>query len=177
MTDNLVLHELKKTHETLTKTKEEHTLNFRMIKPTEEFNFSEPILKSAKLGLIRLSVYNSVFNVNRRNNQFLYDTQGERWPDTRIVAAIPGAYELIEIAELLKEETNRNVIIEPDKNTMKSLMEIKQGAINIDIESSINPLLGFGTIVYKNGKYTSQKIVDIMGFNTINIHCNVISDC
>ena len=81
--------------------------------------------------------------MNRRNNQFLYDTQGEIWTDTRILAVIPGAYELIKIAELIKEETNGNVIIEPDKNTMKILMEIKQGAINFDIESSTAPLLGF----------------------------------
>ena len=133
MTDNLILYELQKILETLTKTKVEHTLNFRMIKPTEKFNFSEPILNSSKLGLIRLSVYNSVFNVNRRNNQFLYDTQGETRSDTRILAVIPGAHELIEIAELIKEETNGNVIIETDKNTMKNLMEIKQGAINFDI--------------------------------------------
>ena len=72
MTDNLILYELQKIHEALTKTKEEYTLNFRMLKPTEKFNFSEPILNTTKLGLIRLSVYNSVFNVNRRNNQFLY---------------------------------------------------------------------------------------------------------
>ena len=172
MTDNLILYELQKIHQTLTKTKEDHTINFRMIKPTEKFNFSEPILNSSKLGLIRLSVYNSVFNVNGRNNQFLYDTQGETWSDTRILAVIPGAYELIEIAELIKEETNGNVIIEPEKNTMKSLMEIKQGAINFDIENSIAPLLGFRKIVYEQGKYTSQKIV---GISTINIHCNVIS--
>ena len=146
-----------------------------MIKPTENFNFSEPILNSSKLGLIRLSVYNSVFNVNRRKNHFLYDTRGETWTDTRILAVIPGAYELIEIAELIKEETNVNVIIEPDKNTMKSLMEIKQGVINFDIENLIAPLLEFRKIVYKKGKYTSQKIVDVMGFSTINIHCNVIS--
>ena len=91
MTDNLILYELQKIHETLTKTKEEHTPNFRMIKPSEKFNFSEPILNSSKLGLIRLSVFNLVFNVNRRNNQFLYDTQGETWSDTRILASIPGA--------------------------------------------------------------------------------------
>ena len=54
-------------------------------------------------------------------------------------------------------------------------MEIKQGPINFDIENSIVPLLGFRKIVYEQGKYTSQKIVDIMGFITINIHCNVIS--
>ena len=68
----MILYELQEIHEALTKTKEEHTLNFRMMKPTEKFNFSEPILNTTKLGLIRLSVYNSVFNVNRRNNQFLY---------------------------------------------------------------------------------------------------------
>ena len=72
MTDNLILWELQKIHDALTKTKEEHTLNFRMIKPTEKFNFNEPILNTTKICLIRLSVYNSVFNVNRRNNQFLY---------------------------------------------------------------------------------------------------------
>ena len=120
-----------------------------MIKPTEKYNFSEPMINSSKLGLIRLSVYNSVFNLNRRNNQFLYVTQGETWPDTRILAVIPGAYELIEIAELIKEETNGNVIIQSDKNTMKSLMEIKQGAINFDIENSIAPLLGLRKIVIK----------------------------
>ena len=61
---------------------------------------------------------------------------------------------------------------------MKSLMEVKQGAINFDIENSIAPLLGFRKIVYEQGKYTSQKIVDIMGFSTIstiNIRSNVIS--
>ena len=68
MSDNLILYELQKINEILTKTKEEHNINFKMIKPTENFNFSEPILNSSKLGLIRLSVYNSVFNVNRRNN-------------------------------------------------------------------------------------------------------------
>ena len=56
MTEKLILYELQNIHEALTTTKEEHTLNFRMIKPTEKFNFSEPKLKSSKLGLIRLSV-------------------------------------------------------------------------------------------------------------------------
>ena len=54
-------------------------------------------------------------------------------------------------------------------------MEIKQGAINFDVENSIASLLGFRNAVYKQGKFISQKIVDIMGFSTINIHCNMIS--
>ena len=216
MTDNLItggatsliLYELQNIHEALTKTKEEHTLNFRMIKPTEKFNFSEPILNTTKLGLIRLSVYNSVFNVNRRNNQFLYAStvieDDEALPralssnpnlnpiSTSIpnITSIlnhnykgipllystitPGAYDLTDIAELIKE-TDGNVIIEPDKNTMKCLMELKQGALSFDIENSLASLLGFRKIIYKKGRYKSQKIIDIMGFSTINIHCNVIS--
>ena len=35
--------------------------------------------------------------------------------------------------------------------------------------------MGFRKIVYEQGKYTSQKIADIMGFSTINSHCNVLS--
>ena len=57
---------------------------------------------------------------------------------------------------------------------MKCIMEIKQGLINFDIENSIAPLVGFREIVYKQDKYTAQKIIDIMGFSTINIHCNYI---
>ena len=57
MTDSLILCELQKIQEGLTKTKKEHTLNFRMIKPTEKFNLSEPILNTTKLGLIRLWVF------------------------------------------------------------------------------------------------------------------------
>ena len=56
---------------------------------------------------------------------------------------------------------------------MKCLLEIKQGANKFDIEKSIAPLLGFRKIVYEQGKYTSQKILD-MGFSAINIHCNVL---
>ena len=163
MTDNLIFWELQKIHKALTKIKEENTLTFVLIKPTEKFNFSEPIPNTTKLGLIRLSVYNSVFNVNRRNNQFLYDDFNK--------AVIPGAYELTEIAQLIKEETNGNVIIEPDKNTMKCLMEIKQGAIIFDVENSI----GFRKKLFDQVKYASQKIIDIIGFSTIKIHCDVIS--
>ena len=68
------------------------------------------------------------------------------------IAITPGIYELAEIAQLIKEETSGYVIIEPDKNTMKSLMEIKQGAINFDLENSKVSLLGFRRKVYDQGK-------------------------
>ena len=58
---------------------------------------------------------------------------------------------------------------------MKCLMEKKTGAISSDFENLIAPLVGFRQKIYKQGKNTSQKNVDIMGFSTINIHCKVIS--
>ena len=105
----------------------------------------------------------SVLNYNYKGIPLLYST------------ITPGVYELTDIAELIKEETDGNVIIESDKNTMKCKMEIKQGALSFDVENSIASLLGFRKIVYKQGKYTSQKIIDIMGFSTINIRCNLVS--
>ena len=65
-----------------------------MIKSTEKFNLSEPILITTKLNWLRLSAYNSVCNVKRRNSQFLYEDY--------ILANIPGAYEIPERAELIK---------------------------------------------------------------------------
>ena len=58
---------------------------------------------------------------------------------------------------------------------MKLKTEIKRGALSFDVQNTIASLLGFRKVVYKKGKFTSQKIVDVMGFSTINIHCNVIS--
>ena len=49
MTDNLILYELQRIHEALTKTKDEHTLNFRRIKSAEKINFSGPILNTTKV--------------------------------------------------------------------------------------------------------------------------------
>ena len=174
---SLILYELRKINETLSKTKEEHTLNFRMIKPTEKFNFSEPILNTTKLGLIRLSVYNSVFNMTERNNQFIFSNpQSFHQIDaSKIFIIPPGSYELTDMADIIKQETNNNVIIQVDKNTMKCKMEVKHGVINFDVENSVASLLGFDKQIYSRGKYTTNKIIDLMGFNTINIHCNIIS--
>ena len=133
-----------------------------------------------------------MFNVNRRNNQFLYAStvieDDEALPQalssdpnlnpistsspniTSILnlnykgilllysTITPGAYELTDIAELIKEETDGNVIIEPEKNTMKCLMEIKQGALSFDIENSLASLLGFRKINYKKVDINLRKL-------------------
>ena len=76
---SLMLWELQKITKELTKTEDEHTLNFRMIiqmrmiiQDNSRFHFYNPILNTTKMGLIRLSVYNSVLNITERNNQFKF---------------------------------------------------------------------------------------------------------
>ena len=56
-----------------------------------------------------------MFNVKRRNSQFLYEDYN--------LAIIPVAYELPERAELIKVETKSNFLIDFDKNNIKCKME------------------------------------------------------
>ena len=46
-------------------------------------------------------------------------------------------YVITKIAELIIEEINGNVIIKPNKKTIKCLMAIKQGPLSLDVEKSI----------------------------------------
>ena len=102
-TSSPILYVLRKINETLRKTKEEHTINFGMIKPTEKFIFSESILNTTKLGLIRLSVYSSVFNITERDNKFIFtNPQSFHQIDASKIFIIPqGTYELTDMADII----------------------------------------------------------------------------
>ena len=134
MRDNLILWELQKIHEALIKTKEEHTLNFRMTRATEKFNFSEPILNTSKLGLIRVSVYNPVFNVNRRNIRILYIS-------TVIEDASPIREPASPIAEPLS--TNTNTITNTNTNTNRERAKPPAMAEPLISNSNISSVLNY----------------------------------
>ena len=82
-----------------------------MKRPTERFHFIESILNTSKLGLLRLSVYNSVSNITKRNTHVIYASKISTKPS--------GAYEIVDIADIIKQKTNNNVLKQEDKNTMK----------------------------------------------------------
>ena len=78
-----------------------------MTRPNENFHFDdELILKTQKLGLIRLSVYNSVLNIpekinkignspNYQNKSFNIDSSGEVSIKYDVITKItPGSYEV-----------------------------------------------------------------------------------
>ena len=119
-----------------------------------------------------------MFNITDTNNQFIFtDPQSFHQLDAAKKFILPpGSYELTDMIDIIKHETNNNVLIQVNKNTMKCKIEVLHGFINFDVENSIASLLGCDKQIYSKGKYTTNKIVDIMGFNTINIHCNIISE-
>ena len=151
---------------------------FNVNRSNNQFLYASTVINSGETSVENLSSnFNSNSNTNFINSSDITSVLNYKYKGIPLLYSTitPGAYELTDIAELIKEETDGNVIIEPDKNTRKSKMEIKQGALSFDVEISLVSLLGFRKVVYKKCKYTSQKILNFMGCSTINIHCNVIS--
>ena len=112
-----------------------------------------------------------MFNITERNNQFIFtNPQAFHQIDADKVFIIPpGSYESTDIADIIKQETYKNFLIQVDKNTMKRKMKVLQAVINFIVENSVASLLGFDKQIYSRGSYTTNKIIDIMGFNTINV--------
>ena len=50
-----------------------------------------------------------------------------------------------------------------------------QDVISFDVDNSIGSVLKIDRQICSTGMHLATKIVDIMDFNTINIHCNIIS--
>ena len=58
---------------------------------------------------------------------------------------------------------------------MKCKTEVLQDVISFDVNNSVGSLLGYDRQIYSTGMNLATKIVDIMGLNTINTHCNFLS--
>ena len=86
-----------------------------------------------------------MFNITERNNRFIFtNPQSFHQIDaSKLFIIPPGSYELADMADIIKQETNNNVIIQVDKITMKCKMEVKQGVFNFDVENTVSSLLGF----------------------------------
>ena len=94
MTNTILV--LQKIIKELTKTNDEHTLNFRLIKPIERLQFKIPILITSNSGFTRISVYNLVFNITERNTQVIYAS--------KVSTIAPRAFELADIADIIKQK-------------------------------------------------------------------------
>ena len=73
-TEDLLMSITKKCEKLVEQThrKPEETLEFKMNKPRETFHFKPPIQTKGDWmqGLIDLEVYNSIYNITKKNNKF-----------------------------------------------------------------------------------------------------------
>ena len=122
-------------------------------------------------GLVDFQTYNSIPNVDKRNNLFHI---GEHEIEIPV-----GSYEIDDIAfliskTLLMQNSTAKVRIEANNNTLKAEVESNK-TIYFDRPRSIGTLLGFSKRVLERGKtHMSDLAVDINKVNVIRIECNII---
>lgn len=131
-------------------------------------------------GLVDFHVFNSIPNIDERNNVFHIGNH---------VIKIPtGSYELDDISQYVTEQLKKldpqaELIIEANNNTMKTVISTNR-YIHFETTNSIASLLGFKrkllkTPVSKNETkvfvFESNQPIDIMSVNMIRVLCNIIS--
>jgi hypothetical protein len=149
-----------------------HTLTFSHTSSELEATIFPPIhLDDGKyeVGLLSFDSYNSIPNVDERNNKVHFG-DGE-------VAEIPtGSYELKDIFEKMQslvKEHNHVFSFTSSINTFTATIKCD---VDIDFSkpNSVGPLLGFHPRVLRaHQKHYSDFVVDIFRVDVIDIHCSI----
>ena len=129
-----------------------------------------------EIGLLSFETYNSIPNVDSRNNKFHFD-KGK-------VLEIPsGTYEIQDIAKYIQDhiawlntvEKEYFLTIETNNNTMRTTLK---ATFEVDFSQpeSIGSLLGFKKErLEAKKKHMSDNVVDVFTVNTLRIECSIAS--
>lgn len=122
------------------------------------------------IGLIDLSTYNSIPNIeNDVNNKFYYDSK-------EVVNLAEGSYEIEDIEKYILKKLPKGVefSLKANNNTLKAEISCNK-SINFDKEHTIGPMLGFGSKSLNPGEtHISDLPVNILRVNSIRVECNVV---
>lgn len=156
-------------------------------------NFYPPIelekSKSYGVGLLGFYSYNSIFNIDERNNRVGFvskNTKAQNAVISRYVVKIPpGAYEINEInmaikrglAKVIDDNNDQLFNLQANNNTLKC--EVMSSTFDIDfgLRHSVGPVLGFETKkpLAANIKHESSSPVNITKVRLIRIDCNIVT--
>lgn len=125
-------------------------------------------------GLVDFQCYNSIPNVDERNNLFHFVNDNK----FTIICIPTGSYEVIDILKYLENALKEEGVIfkfEVNKNTFKTILTCDH-LIDFSQENSVGSVLGFDRkSLLPNVINCGENIVDINTLNVIRIECNVIS--
>lgn len=154
-----------------------HTLSLTGNESQLECIFFPPIEVGdrSEIGLLSMQTYNSIPNVGSDcNTLVVVDTGGV----TKIPVKIPtGCYEIITLEAKIREILGGNVEffdLATDSSSLKCVLHCSND-IELDVENSIAPLLGFNTkrTLKAHFKHESDHVVKIMSVNSIKVDCNL----
>lgn len=149
-------------------------LSFSANESTLTANYFPPIDLATpyECGLVSLFTYNSIPNVDQRNNLFHVGNH--------IIVLPEGAYELEAIAEYidtyLKEKKSNIVVnLRPNVNTLKTELKSTH-PVYFNKERSIGSLLGFSKrVIEPNRLVQSDLNVNINSVSSIRVECSIIT--
>lgn len=120
-------------------------------------------------GLLYFSTFNSIPNIDDRNNKFYYG-------ENKLVEIPEGSYELQDICDYLKTYMkNTSIKLTCNNNTLRTTLFCAED-VHFDKSDSIGPILGFGKETVKaNIKCESPYPVSILSTTIVRIECDVVS--
>ncbi len=160
-----------------TKRRPEITLELKMNKNKKRFPIDPPIsLHDGNycMGLISLSVYNTIFNVTTKNNHFTYFNGTERSGLWKTILIPPGAYEIDQINDEIQDQLEINgdmvkvknsdtypITIEANDSTQKSEITCASDyQVDFTDVQSIGKLLGFNARILKEESTRSKRNIE-----------------
>lgn len=119
-----------------------------------------------EIGLVDLTTYNSIPNIERGvNDKFYYGENKE-------ITIPEGSYEIENLEELIKKHVSFR--LNANNNTLKAEMKCEED-VHFDKENTIASLLGFKKEMYpKNKEHISTNTINIIKVNTIRVECNIV---
>lgn len=147
------------------------TLSISDTKATLATNYS-PNLQlddEYECGLLYFSTFNSIPNVDSRNNKLYYG-------ENEVIEIPEGSYELHDIRDYLKDNIKTNLFeLKCNNNTLKTTIICSKN-INFEKEDSIGRLLGFGKeTLQANILHESRFPVNILSTTVLRVECDIIS--
>lgn len=137
-----------------------------------EANFFPPLelnpSREYVLGMVELSTYNSIPNIEEGCNKFYVGDETIELPT--------GSYEVDDIQKYLKKTKNLEFELKANNNTLKCELKCNK-EINFIPDDSIGKLLGFNKRrLPPNRTHTSDVPVKILKINSLRLECNITSD-